>query len=86
MAHDDDQSFGPQYGDRFDFTLRFEHIIFTILPATVLIAAYPILLYQYTRKSIVVGRGWSLYAKLVSFSASKPCLQLLPPSRPHLDC
>lgn len=71
MAEYDDNLFGPQYGDKFDFTLRFEHIIFTILPASILITAFPVLLYQYTQKPVVIGRSWSLYAKLVSFIAVK---------------
>lgn len=66
MAHHGDNSFGPQYGDQFDFTLRFELIILTILPASVLLTMYPILLYHYTHKPVVVSRSWSLYVKLVS--------------------
>lgn len=76
MGHHDDDSFGPQYGDTFDFTLRFEHIIFTIVPASILISIYPILIYQYARKPVVVGRSWSLYAKLVSLNVSRSCLCL----------
>lgn len=66
MAGHEDGSFGPVYAGKFYFTLRFEHIIFTILPASILIAMYPILLYHYNHKPVVVGRSWSLYVKLVS--------------------
>lgn len=78
MAGHDDNSFGPQYGHQFDFTLRFEHLIFTILPASLLIAAIPVLIYHYTRKPAVISRGWLLYAKLVSLSA-RPCHLCLQP-------
>lgn len=77
MAGHEDSSFGPVYVGKFDFTLRFEHIILTILPASILIAIYPILLYHYSHKPVVVGRSWSLHAKLVSrlqrLSHFQPC-------------
>lgn len=74
MSHHGYNSPGPQNHDAFGFTLQFEHILFTIIPAAILIATYPVLVYRYTRKPVIANSDWFLYAKLVSLHASVACL------------
>lgn len=62
-----DNAFGPQLPLHFDFTLLFEHAIFTILPSSLLIAASPLYLYRLVRKPVCVRSGLLLWTKLVCF-------------------
>ena len=64
---DSDNDFGPQFKDKFDFTLGFEHSILTTLPATLLIAAAPIFFFVYRGKDAIVLPGKLLWAKLVRY-------------------
>lgn len=59
-----DNTFGPQFLDRVDFTLCFEHLMLTIVPSALLILALPIYVYSSVRKASVVGTGALLWAKL----------------------
>jgi ATP-binding cassette subfamily C (CFTR/MRP) protein 1 len=56
-----DDAFGPQVQDcrgGLDFTLRFEHIIFTIVPSIAFLVAVPFrLLHLFTRPIVVSGRA-----------------------------
>mgnify|MGYP005990322769 CR=1 FL=1 len=67
-----DNVFGPQFKDKFDFTLAFEHAILTTVPASLLIAAVPIYFFLYRGTQDVVLPGKSLWLKLVS--TLSPCL------------
>jgi ATP-binding cassette subfamily C (CFTR/MRP) protein 1 len=58
-----DDAFGPQVQDcrgGLDFTLRFEHVIFTIVPASAFLVAVPLrLLHLLARPIVVSGRATS---------------------------
>lgn len=61
-----DNTFGPQWLDRFDFTLRFENILMTILPHAAFIVfalAYVSIVY---RKPVLARPGALLPAKCAS--------------------
>lgn len=61
-----DRAFGPQFKDKFDFTLQFEHTILTILPATIFVAAVPIFFFIFQSRPNIVLPGKLLQLKLVS--------------------
>lgn len=61
----EDQSFGPQYPGRFDFTLAFEDDVLTIIPAALFIAATLGFIGHERRKVAVVGTGWLFWSKMV---------------------
>lgn len=61
-----DHAFGPQFKDKFDFTLQFEHTILAILPTTIFFAAVPIFFFFYQNAPNVVRPGQLLLVKLVS--------------------
>lgn len=63
-----DQAFGPQFGEKFDFTLEFEHTVLSILPATLFLAGVPIFFLLYQRSPSIVLSGQLLWFKLVSSS------------------
>lgn len=58
-----DASFGPHFKGRFDFTLRFEHLILTILPMIILILLTPIYLHRLSLRTLTRS-GYLLYVKL----------------------
>ena len=60
-----DNSFGPQYGNSFDFTLLFDHSMFTIVPTALLITACPLYIYFRRRDPLQVERGRLFWAKMV---------------------
>lgn len=60
-----DNSFGPQYGSSFDFTLLFDHSIFTIVPTVLLITACPLYVYFRRHDAVEVERGPLFWAKMV---------------------
>ena len=60
-----DDSFGPQFGSAFDFTLLFDHSVLTIVPTVLLITACPLYLYVRHRNPIQVDRDNLFWAKLV---------------------
>lgn len=61
-----DHAFGPQFKDKFDFTLKFEHTILAIVPATIFVAAAPVFFFLYQNSPNVVRPGKLLLVKLVS--------------------
>lgn len=62
----DDDSFGPQLGSHFDFTLLFEHAVLTILPTSLCIVASPFYIVRYAKSPVCVASSLLLWAKLVS--------------------
>lgn len=58
-----DTGFGPQLAGRFDFTLRFEDIFFTIVPSIVAVLAVFIYVYHILRSSPQLAAGALLWAK-----------------------
>ena len=60
-----DNAFGPQFKDKFDFTLAFEHTILTTAPASLLIAAAPIYALLYRGTKIIMLPGKLLWLKMV---------------------
>lgn len=65
-ADGDDDSFGPQLGSHFDFTLLFEHAVLTILPTSLCIVASPFYIVRYAKSPVCVASSLLLWAKLVS--------------------
>lgn len=61
-----DSIFGPQFKDKFDFTLAFEHTVLTAGPASLLIAVLPVYFFLYRGTKDVVLPGKLLWLKLVS--------------------
>lgn len=61
-----DNSFGPQLGSKFDFTLLFEHAILTLVPTVLLIAACPFYVCFKRNDKIQVKRGKLFWGKVVS--------------------
>lgn len=60
-----DDTFGPQGGTLFDFTLFFEHTILTILPASLFLFVCPLYLARFLRKPVCFKHGLLLWTKLV---------------------
>lgn len=75
MAAPTDTGFGPKLAKVFDFTLTFEHAILGILPTTLLIATFPILLFYYGQLPDVILPGNLLWAKLVRVIQTPNCWQ-----------
>lgn len=63
----DDGTFGPQYGQEFDFTMVFNNIILTIIPAVLIIVASPMYGMASRGKSPVTSKRGPLFRKLVRF-------------------
>lgn len=64
-----DNSFGPRLTGHFDFTLYFEHTLFHIVPAVVIILATPYYIHKIFRGTSIVRPGVLLCAKLVVAAA-----------------
>ncbi|KAK1757136.1 P-loop containing nucleoside triphosphate hydrolase protein [Echria macrotheca] len=68
----DDELFGPAIQgcrDDFDFTIRFEKIFFSLIPASVFIAgSLTRALYLYTRRPVLIGGNVFRYLKLAVIS------------------
>jgi len=60
-----DDTFGPQVGTSFDFTLFFEHTILTSLPASLLLLVCPLYLTRFLRRPVCFKHGLLLWTKLV---------------------
>ncbi|KAH8198816.1 hypothetical protein TruAng_007039 [Truncatella angustata] len=60
-----DDTFGPQIGTRFDFTLFFEHTILTSLPASLLLFVCPLYLTRFLRRPVFFKHGLLLWTKLI---------------------
>ena len=67
-----DAAFGPQFKDKFDFTLEFEHSILTLAPAVLLIAATPIFFFLYCRRRSIILPGYLLWLKIVRIANGLP--------------
>lgn len=65
----DDSSFGPRLLNRFDFTLVFEHSMFYIVPASIMIFSTPYYAYKIVRGTPVVRSGILLWLKLACAAA-----------------
>lgn len=73
----EDVDFGPSVRDcrgGFDFTIKFENIIFSMLPSAIFIAVAAARLFVLLRKTRVVDGGWFQLTKVVRFCL---CLFLL---------
>lgn len=60
-----EQEFGPTAGGRFDFTLLFEHAIFSIGPSAVLLLIAPLRLLQLKGQQVKVSHHLSSWLKIV---------------------
>lgn len=73
-----DTAFGPEFKDKFDFTLEFEHAILSIGPAAFLLLGIPILVFRFRKHPAIISSGWLLWLKLVSWVDGCACpLRLL---------
>lgn len=64
----DDNRFGPQYGQQFDFTMVFSNIVLTIVPAALIIAASPAYIFAGFGKPPMTAKKGPLLRKLVRFA------------------
>ncbi|KAJ3497323.1 hypothetical protein NLG97_g1994 [Lecanicillium saksenae] len=58
-----DNTFGPRLLGHFDFTLLFEHTMFEIVPASILIFTLPLYVHKILTCQRLVRPGWLLWAK-----------------------
>ncbi|CEJ89669.1 hypothetical protein VHEMI05496 [[Torrubiella] hemipterigena] len=63
---DDGTLWGPQSGDSFDFTPRFEQTVFTLIPSCVLIACSPYYVWKIFNGSRLVKWGYLFWLKLTT--------------------
>lgn len=61
-----DELFGPQWLDRFDFTLKFENILMGILPHTLFTLFALVYVAAVYRKPVLARPGAVLWTKAVS--------------------
>ena len=61
-----DASFGPQFGQAFDFTMLFSNTILTIIPASLMIAGGLIYIIWYQGETAVTSRNEIFGVKMVS--------------------
>lgn len=72
-----DEGFGPQFGNRFDFTLKFEYLLFKIIPSGIFIVVVPFYIWAclwrpvYTRPGIVLGAKLVRAVRLYSSHANR---------------
>lgn len=59
-----DGDLGPQRSGVFDFTLLFQHIFFTIIPAALILFVTPIYIYCIMNQVIIIRRGILFGAKI----------------------
>lgn len=74
MVCRDDSSFGPAVQgcrDDFDFTVTFEKIIFSIIPASVFVILAAVRVGLLARRARVVGAVAFQFVKLVSLSVGR---------------
>ncbi len=76
-AAGNDETFGPQYGSWFDFTLRFEQSALGILPTGLLVAAAPLFFYVYKRGPAYARAGTTLWIKLVRLQPPSQLVAIL---------
>lgn len=65
----DDDSLGPRLSGSFDFTLKFERIVFHIVPSAVVLLAIPYYLYKAITSRPAVRPGVLLWMKLATAAA-----------------
>lgn len=58
-----DNGFGPQYCDKFDFTLVFEQSLFQIAPCALLLLVIPLRASRLRRQEAKCARSWTHYGK-----------------------
>lgn len=61
-----DRVFWGSLGSRFDFTLKFEEVVFDISLSSAVIAILPFFFFYYYFEPVYIRRGALLWAKLVS--------------------
>ncbi|KAJ3494104.1 hypothetical protein NLG97_g4290 [Lecanicillium saksenae] len=71
----DDDSFGPRLAGHFDFTLRFEHGFFQVLPASVMILMIPYFI-RLVLKSPAVARAGVLLSLKLALAIAIAAIQL----------
>lgn len=84
-AAGDDTAWGPQLGHSFDFTLRFEQTVFTLIPSCAFILCSPYYIWKVYRGARLARSGYLFWLKLVcwaatTFSLPKPLSVLLKPA------
>jgi hypothetical protein len=74
-----DNGFGPQYCDKFDFTLVFEQSFFQIAPCALLLLAIPLRVSRLRRQEAKLARSWTHFCKQasISFLALSQCALLI---------
>ena len=74
-----DNGFGPQYCDKFDFTLVFEQSFFQIAPCALLLLAIPFRVSRLRRQEAKLARSWTHFCKQasISFLALSQCALLI---------
>lgn len=70
-----DSTFGPRLLGHFDFTLLFEHTIFEIVPALILLFTLPFYVHKILTGRRLVRRGWIFWAK-ASIAVGMAAVQL----------
>lgn len=66
MATSADSYFWEPIASLFDFTLKFEETIFSLVVSSLVVAASPTIIRHYFRQTIVARDGLLFWAKLVS--------------------
>lgn len=61
-----DHTFGPKAEGLFDFTLKFENIFMSIVPAILVILAMPLSIAHMKEKTQIIRHSNLLWTKLVS--------------------
>ncbi len=84
--YQDNYSIGPQLHDKHDFTLNFEQLLFTILPAAVVVFLAPFYVWHITRKPPCIRVSFLFWLKTVGLPNPKwpYCAQNL--TSPLLGC
>lgn len=71
-----DTAFGPGLPGRFDFTLTFEQIIFTLLPCSLFIVVIALQIHHRRNRPAVVKHGLLFWAKMVGSYFISPLFKL----------
>lgn len=74
-----DRAFGPQYCDKFDFTLVFEQSFFQIVPCALLLLALPIRASRLRRQELKCAESWTHFVKgaIILLLALSQCALLI---------
>lgn len=63
---DNDGTLGRKFDSWFDFTLSFEDVVFSIVPASIFVCCLPHYVLKARRSAKVARAGYLFWAKLVS--------------------